>query len=64
MEKTATFTITREEKTNGWYYTLRCKAYNQYNKCGVYEKHFFEAMEELTDIFNNVIGIGIVFEIG
>ena len=64
MEKTATFTITREEKTNGNYYTLKCKAYNQYNQYDVHAKFFYEAMEELTDIFNNVLKIGIVFEIG
>ena len=64
MERTATFTITREEKTNGWYYTLKSKAYNTYNRYDVHEKSFYETMEELTDTFNNVLGIGIVFEIG
>lgn len=64
MERVATFTITREEKTYGWYYTLKCKEYNQYNKYDVHAKHFYETMEELADVFNNVIGIGIVFEIG
>lgn len=64
MERTATFTITREERTNGYYYTLKSKAFNQYNKYDVHEKFFYEAMEELADTFNNVLGIGIVFEIG
>ena len=64
MERIATFTITREKDINGWYYTMKCKAYNQYNKYDVPEKRFYDALEELTDIFNNVIGIGVVFEIG
>lgn len=61
MERTATFTITRHEKTTGWYYTLKCKAYNQYNKYDVHEKLLYEAMEELADTFNNVLGVGILF---
>lgn len=64
MKRNATFTITREEKTTGWYYTLKCKSYNLYNKYDVHEKNLYEAMAELADIFNNVIGVSIVFEIG
>ena len=62
--KTAVFTITREEKTTGWYYTLKCKAFSQYNRVDIHEKRFYETMEELADTFNNVIGVGILFEIG
>ena len=64
MKRNATFIITREEKATGYYYTLKCKAYNQYNKFDVHEKNLYEAMAELADIFNNVIGVSIVFEIG
>lgn len=64
MEKTAVFTITRQETMYGWFYDIKCKAFNQYNRCGINQHRFFEAMEELTDIFNNVLGIGILFEVG
>ena len=64
MKTNATFIITREEKPTGWYYKLMCKSYNRYNKYDVHEKNLYDAMYELTDIFNNVIGVGIVFEIG
>lgn len=64
MTRNATFTITREEKPTGYYYSLKCKAYNQYNQYEVHEKNLYETMAELADIFNNVIGVNIVFEIG
>lgn len=64
MEKTAVFTIIREERTNGWFYDVKSKAHNTYNKCGLNEHQLFEAMEELSDVFNNVLGMGILFEVG
>ena len=64
MEKTAVFMITREEKTNGWFYTIKSRMYNTYNKYDLNEHQLFEAMEELTDTFNNVLNLAILFEVG
>ena len=55
MEKI--FLITKTEKG----YNLTCKSANTYNKYGV--KDLFKAMNELADIFNNALGVGILFEV-
>ena len=59
MEKTAVFTITKSDKG----LNIKSKAYNTYNRYNVPEKQLFEKMAELADIFNNVIGVAIVFEV-
>ncbi len=59
-EKTAVFTVT---KTQGRKYNITSKGFNLYNKLNVPENQLFEAMAELSDVFNNVIGIAILFEI-
>ena len=60
MEKTAVFTIMKSDKG----FSIKSKSYNTYNKYNVPEKQLFEAMAELTDTFNNVIGVAILFEVG
>ncbi len=60
MERTATFTIT----VNNGLYDIKCKAFNLYNQCGVSRDCLFTAMNQLTDVFNNVLNIGVLFEIG
>lgn len=59
MDKTAVFTISKNSKG----YNITSKKFNLYNKIGVPANQLFEAMEELTDTFNNVIGYAILFEI-
>ncbi len=59
MEKTAVFTISK----NGKGYNITSKKFNLYNKISIQANQLFEAMEELTDTFNNVIGYAILFEI-
>lgn len=59
MEKAAVFTIMKSDKG----LNIKSKAYNTYNKYNVPEKQLFEAMAELTDTFNNVIGVAVVFEV-
>ena len=53
-ETSATFTI-------GSALNITSKRYNRYNKYNVSKADLFNAMLELADIFNNVIGIGIEF---
>lgn len=60
MEKTATFTISRD----GRLYNIKSKSFNTYNRVGITVVELFNEMEHLADVFNNVIGIGVVFEIG
>ena len=60
MEKTAVFTIT---VSNGLY-NIKCKHFNQYNQIGISRDCLYTAMRQLTDLFNNVLKIGILFEIG
>ena len=60
MERTAIFTIT---VSNGLY-NIKCKAFNQYNQIGVSRDCLFTAMSQLSDVFNNVLKIGICFDIG
>lgn len=60
MEKTAVFTITQEAKG----VSLKSKRYNTYNRINIPEKDLFKAMNELADIFNNVLKLGILFEVG
>ena len=59
MEKTVVFTISKDGKN----YNIKSKAFNTYNKIGVPANQLFEAMEELTDTFNNVLEYAILFEI-
>ena len=59
MEKTAIFTISK----SGRRYNIKSKQFNTYNKIDVPATELFEALEELTDVFNNVIGYAILFEI-
>lgn len=59
MEKTAVFTIT---VSNGLY-NIKCKEYNLYNQIGVSRDCLFTAMSQLADVFNNVLKIGILFEV-
>lgn len=37
--------------------------FNTYNKYEISEQDLFRAMSELADIFNNIIGIGIAFDV-
>lgn len=60
MEKTAVFTIS---KTGTGKYNIKSKKFNLYNKLEVKDSELFQAMEELADTFNNVIGYAILFEI-
>jgi hypothetical protein len=59
MEKTAVFTITKDGKL----YNLKCKAFNTYNRIGITQVELFNEMEYLTDTFNNLLNVGILFEI-
>jgi len=64
MEKTAIFTISKASATgNGRRYNITSKQFNTYNKINIPENELFLAMEELTDVFNNVINYAILFEI-
>ena len=63
MEKTVVFTVSKSGATGGKKYNLTSKAFNLYNKLEVPEQQLFEAMAELTDTFNNVLGFAILFEI-
>lgn len=60
MEKTAVFTISNAGTGK---YNIKSKKFNLYNKLEVKDTELFQAMEELTDTFNNVIGYAILFEI-
>lgn len=60
MKKIATFTITKDGKL----YNIKSKNYNTYNKIGITIHELYNEMEALTDTFNNVINIGVMFEIG
>lgn len=42
---------------------LKCKNYNTFNRYNIPEGILFRVMTELTDIFNNIIGVAIVFEV-
>lgn len=59
MGKTVVFTVSKSG--NG--YNIKSAVANRYNKNDVPASKLFDAMEELTDIFNNVIGAAILFEI-
>ena len=39
------------------------KQFNTYNRIDVPETELYKSLEELTDVFNNVIGYAILFEI-
>ena len=57
--KEAIFTISKG--ANGL--DFKCKNYDTFNRYGIPEGILFKAMQELSDIFNNFIGIAIVFEV-
>lgn len=59
MEKTAVFTITKDGKL----YNLKCNSAKNYNRIGITQAELFNEMEALTDTFNNVLEIGVLFEI-
>lgn len=63
MEKTAVFTVSKSGATGGNKYNITSKAFNLYNKLEVPADKLFDAMSELTDTFNNVLGYAILFEI-
>lgn len=60
MNKTAVFTITKDGKL----YNLKSKAFNRYNRVGITQAELFNEMEHLTDVFNNILNVGVLFEIG
>lgn len=57
--KEAVFTVTEGIKG----ISIKSKSYSQYNRCEIDRKDLYQAMCELTDIFNNVLGIGILFDV-
>ena len=57
-ETTAIFTIF----DTGSAFDVKCKRFNTYNKYGVPKSDLWKALSELTDIFNNVIKIAILFD--
>lgn len=59
MNNEAVFTI-RDDGGNTC--SLLSKKYNTYNKYCIKKVDLFKALAELTDIFNNVLGIAIVFD--
>jgi hypothetical protein len=62
--KTAVFTISKSSATaQGRRYNITSKRFNLYNKIDVPESQLFDALAELSDTFNNVIDMAIVFEI-
>ena len=44
-------------------YNIKSKAFNRYNQIDISRDCLFTAMNQLTDVFNNVLKIGILFEI-
>ena len=58
----ALFIIT-ENSSSGSTVNIKSKHYNTYNRCGVRKADLFCVMCELSDIFNNVLGVGISFEV-
>ena len=57
--ETATFTISKG--TRG--VDLKCMRYNTFNRFNVPEATLFKAMAEISDIFNNIIGVAVIFEV-
>lgn len=55
----AVFTISKVDGR----YNFTCKRYNTYNRYGVMFIEIYKTMKELAYIFNNDIGVGILFEI-
>lgn len=60
MDGMAIFTITKDGKL----YNIKSKAFSNYNRIGITKVELYNEMEALTDIFNNVLNIGVGFEIG
>jgi hypothetical protein len=62
MENSAIFEITANKGT----YQIKTtnRKYNLYNQYDVSRDCLFTAMNQLADVFNNVIGVGIYFVIG
>lgn len=63
MSNTAIFTITRREESTGYFYSIKCRRFNQYNLVHVHERTLAQQLSHLADIFNNVLNIAILFEI-
>jgi hypothetical protein len=59
MERTATFTISNGTKG----YDIKCKAFNAYNRYNLAKDEIFTAMEQISDVFNNVLEIAVVFDV-
>ena len=57
--KEAVFTISKGAKG----YDIKCKAFNTYNRYGLAKDEIFTAMEQLADVFNNVLEIAVVFDV-
>lgn len=56
----AIFTISRGQAGR---LNVKSKRFNTYNRNEIPENQLFRVMEELADIFNNVLGFGIEFVI-
>ena len=54
-----TFTISKGVKG----LNIKAHKYNTYNKYEVPPSKLFDAMSELADVFNNILEIGIMFEV-
>ena len=59
MERTATFTLSKGTKG----YDIKCKAFNTYNRYNLAKDEIFTAMEQISDVFNNVLEIAVVFDV-
>ena len=59
MEKSATFTISKGTKG----YDIKCRAFNTYNRYAVSNDELFSAMEQISDVFNNVLEIAVTFDV-
>ena len=59
MNNTAIFTISR----GNYGYNIKCTAHSDYNRIEVPGFVLHKAIEELSDIFNNTLKIGILFEL-
>lgn len=59
-EKTATATIYEVDEV----YNIKVNGFNAYNKYAVPKCALWLEMNDLADLFNNVLEIGILFELG
>lgn len=60
MQHTAIFTISKGVKG----YNIKSTQYSTYSQFEIPGFRIFQVMEDLADIFNNVLKIAILFEIG